>query len=232
MSRIKIFPLALLMGVACLQPHFAFAQDQDQTKKDAVEGGGSNHGEKTAPKASKQAKRSPQQGAMNGGGSEIKNNGGQAEKNDRKGSFATQNGGVVDQSVQKTNRSKTYQSQSASVSVQGNRSNHYNGQWVEGDTHSDWDRNGIHNWNHHDYRWYDGGWLIVESGGDSSGYYETGAIVVQVKEALAHQGYYEGHFTETYGPHTRRAVSNYQTDKGLPVTGEIDGPLLGSLGLQ
>jgi len=57
-------------------------------------------------------------------------------------------------------------------------------------------------------------------------------MVIRVKQSLAQQGYYKGHFTETIGMHTRQAISNYESDKGLPVNGQIDGPLIASLGLE
>jgi len=34
------------------------------------------------------------------------------------------------------------------------------------------------------------------------------------------------------GPMTRAAIANYQRDTGLAITSAIDGPTLGSLGLE
>ena len=146
---------------------------------------------------------------------------------------------VNNQNIQRTNRSQSQQNQPSGFTVQGNRSNQYNGQWVAGNTHSDWDRNTNHEWNNHDYRWHDGGWLIFNAnptlayvGSGSPGYYQTGSLVISVKHSLADQGYYNGHFSATVGPRTRQAISNYESDKGLQVNGQIDGPLLASLGLE
>jgi peptidoglycan hydrolase-like protein with peptidoglycan-binding domain len=57
------------------------------------------------------------------------------------------------------------------------------------------------------------------------------ATPVAVQRRLAHLGYYHGAIDGEIGPHSRRAIRRYQADHGLPVTGEIDRPLLRSLGL-
>jgi hypothetical protein len=57
-------------------------------------------------------------------------------------------------------------------------------------------------------------------------------MVIKVKESLAQQGYYKGHFTERIGAHTRQPISNYESDNGLQVNGQIDGHLSASLGLE
>ena len=220
----------MAVGLGCLLlPVSVFAQDQDQGKQGAEVKGG-DHGGKG--EATKEVKKGPQRDVTGGAGKAE-----HATKTDRTvdekraRDTSTQSTSVSHQEIQRSSSTETAVSRDRSISVKGDRSNHYNGQWIAADTHSDWDQNSVHVWNNHHYRWYDGGWLIIddESG---PGYYETGSIVVRVKQSLAQAGYYQGHFTETIGPHTRRAISNYQSAKGLPVTGHIDGPLLGSLGLQ
>jgi hypothetical protein len=138
---------------------------------------------------------------------------------------------VAKQSDKQINQAQSQQKQSVSVVVQGTQANHYNNQWVVASTHSDWDVSINHSWNNHEYRYYDGGWLIITTS-ESPGYYQSDALVIRVKQSLAQQGYYTGHFTGTVGPHTRLAISNYESANGLQVNGQIDGPLLASLGLQ
>ena len=52
-----------------------------------------------------------------------------------------------------------------------------------------------------------------------------------VQSALRRRGYYHGSIDGDIGPGTRSAIRTYQSDRGLPVTGQIDGRLLNSLGL-
>ena len=137
---------------------------------------------------------------------------------------STRNIATTSQRVQRSSQRQSQQSQSSTFTVQGSRSDHYNGQWVAGNTHRDWDRNGYHQWNNNDYRWYDGGWLII-----NAGYYQTGSIVREVKTSLAQDGYYNGHINDHIGPRTRLAISNYESDNGLPGNGRINEPLLASL---
>lgn len=132
-----------------------------------------------------------------------------------------------------------------------NRSNNYGGRWSAGYTHPGWNRGVGHYWNNHYYRWYDGGWLNVDGGfwpGYGYGYdypyygynyynqpYNNqpayAAIAANVQSKLAQLGYYSGDVDGRIGPLSRQAIENYQTDQGLPVTGNIDQPLLHSLGL-
>jgi peptidoglycan hydrolase-like protein with peptidoglycan-binding domain len=55
--------------------------------------------------------------------------------------------------------------------------------------------------------------------------------VVRVQDALRARKYYQGIVDGVNGPATKAAVRAYQIDRGLPVTGRIDGLLLGDLGL-
>ncbi len=57
------------------------------------------------------------------------------------------------------------------------------------------------------------------------------SIQVAVQRRLAHLGYYHGAIDGEIGPHSHRAIRRYQADHGLRVTGDIDRPLLRSLGL-
>jgi len=53
-----------------------------------------------------------------------------------------------------------------------------------------------------------------------------------VQMALTRSGYYNGPIDGNIGPMSRRAISNYQADRGFRVTGYPDSTLLNSLGLQ
>jgi hypothetical protein len=62
-------------------------------------------------------------------------------------------------------------------------------------------------------------------------YAEEGSVEIDVQRALVHTGYYSGPVDGAVGPQTRAAIRAYQADRGLPVTGRIDGSLLRSLHL-
>jgi peptidoglycan hydrolase-like protein with peptidoglycan-binding domain len=72
------------------------------------------------------------------------------------------------------------------------------------------------------------------------GYYDSGTTTYSaadststaVQEALSEQGYYGGAIDGIVGPATTAAISAYQRDHGLPVTGSIDANLLRSLGIS
>lgn len=55
--------------------------------------------------------------------------------------------------------------------------------------------------------------------------------VVRVQDALRARRYYRGIVDGVNGPATKAAVRSYQIDRGLPVTGRIDGLLISDLGL-
>lgn len=57
----------------------------------------------------------------------------------------------------------------------------------------------------------------------------TPEVVSSVQDALNNLGYAAGPVDGLIGNRTRNAISAYQTDVGLPVTGEIDAALLESL---
>ena len=56
-------------------------------------------------------------------------------------------------------------------------------------------------------------------------------VTVNVQEALAAAGYYDGPIDGELGPMTREAIANYQTDNGLAITSAIDEPTLATMGL-
>lgn len=57
-------------------------------------------------------------------------------------------------------------------------------------------------------------------------------LSVDVQRALARRGFYRGEIDGDIGPGSRAAIRSYQYDRGLEVTGRIDGSLLRSLGLS
>lgn len=61
--------------------------------------------------------------------------------------------------------------------------------------------------------------------------YPSHSVQIDVQRALAKRGYYGGVIDGDIGPRTRAAIRAYQVDRGLPVTGVIDTPLLRSLRL-
>ena len=56
-------------------------------------------------------------------------------------------------------------------------------------------------------------------------------VTVNVQEALAAAGYYDGPIDGVLGPMTREAIAAYQADNGLAVTSAIDEPTLATMGL-
>ncbi len=57
------------------------------------------------------------------------------------------------------------------------------------------------------------------------------SIAASVQMALSRQGYYRGPVDGDLGPMSRRAIANYQADRGLRVTGYPNNSLFESLGL-
>lgn len=58
-----------------------------------------------------------------------------------------------------------------------------------------------------------------------------GQVIANVQSALQEQGYYHDAVDGLIGPNTRAALSQFQRDRGLPITAAIDGPTLQALGL-
>lgn len=57
------------------------------------------------------------------------------------------------------------------------------------------------------------------------------SMAASVQMALSRQGYYRGPIDGDLGPMSRRAIANYQADRGLRVTGYPSNSLFESLGL-
>ncbi len=61
---------------------------------------------------------------------------------------------------------------------------------------------------------------------------DPGQVIANVQAQLQRDGYYRGELDGLFGPMTRQALLNFQSDNGLEPTGEIDQTTLDSLGLQ
>jgi hypothetical protein len=57
------------------------------------------------------------------------------------------------------------------------------------------------------------------------------SILVQAQSQLSTLGYYGGAVDGSFGPMTSRAISQYQADYGLRITGRLDRATLKSLGI-
>jgi hypothetical protein len=208
------------------------AQDQGPDAKDKGAAGDSAKGAGKELKSGKQAETGTKKSMeSNPNASSAKSYGSKEVNITRSTDAGTLNDSNTRQSVRQTNRNQSSFSRSTAFAVQGNQSNHYNGQWVSADNHADWDVHAEHSWNHHNYRYYDGGWLIITT--DSAPVaYASGSIDSSVQASLAQQGYYHGSIDGDIGPGSRRAIAHYEADNGLPVNGIIDEPLLVSLRLN
>jgi len=239
MTRFTLFSVVLTASLACL-PIAAHAQ-QDQNPNDKkVDKGATQHPGKPAPKAIQKSPGTPVANTVHTnqfhkttnpsqGQSTVNTNG---PKTFQKTSVnAVNNQAVTTTSQTGTHRSRTGQAQAQAqtqfTAPQGNQANHYGGRWIAGDTHADWGNSGEHYWNHHHYRWYDGGWLIIDPG-----YSSGGSVGAAVQQRLSEQGYYNGPVDGEVGPGTSRAIANYQADHDLRPTGHISHSLLDSLGLE
>lgn len=56
-------------------------------------------------------------------------------------------------------------------------------------------------------------------------------VIINVQGALRDLGYYNGNLTGSLGPTTRHAISAFQNDYGLDVTGTVDEATVAALGL-
>ena len=61
---------------------------------------------------------------------------------------------------------------------------------------------------------------------------EADSEVASVQQALTSQGYYRGPIDGSFGPMTHDAITAYERDHRLPMTGAIDDTLLRSLDLE
>ena len=69
---------------------------------------------------------------------------------------------------------------------------------------------------------------------DQNGYVDQSAnsTVAAVQERLAREGSYRGQIDGVFGPETRAAIANYQSNHGLRVTGALTNETLAALGLR
>jgi peptidoglycan hydrolase-like protein with peptidoglycan-binding domain len=75
----------------------------------------------------------------------------------------------------------------------------------------------------------------AEPGGsdlDTSNYDGTTWLSMEVQQALAREGYYDGPADGVVGTDTHVAISSYQQEHRLPITGTINMRLLIALGLR
>lgn len=135
---------------------------------------------------------------------------GKSQRNQTRDTFSQQRNQTQASSSQPRNRTGVYsnqqqiQAQTYFNQQQYYRSNHYGGFWFAENTHNDWNRNDQHYWNRHNYRWYDGGWLIIDAG--YRPYYSSrGSIASEVQLGLEDQGYYRGPIDGDIGPGTCNA---------------------------
>ena len=91
--------------------------------------------------------------------------------------------------------------------------------------------------------WYDGWWYPAWGYDSYYSYYDYNGpiygydglqpdeVIANVQAALQQMGYYSYAVDGVLGPATEAAISSYQRDYGLPVTGAIDAATVTSLGL-
>jgi hypothetical protein len=231
MNRTAILPLAIIAGLY-LQPLALRAQDEGQDMKDKTSAGHPAKAEAKDLKSAKHAEDGTERSkGPNPDASFAKSRGSKDVNITRSTDAGTLNDSNTRRSVQQTESNQSSTDRSSTFAVRGNQSNHYDGQWVSADSHGDWDVHSEHNWHHHHYRYYDGGWLLIdiEPSPDIAGGGSTGS---NVQASLAQQGYYHGPIDGDIGPGTRRAIAHYEVDNGLPPNGVIDEPLLVSLKLE
>jgi hypothetical protein len=114
--------------------------------------------------------------------------------------------------------------------------------------HRDWDRHHGHFFQNRFFVFDDGFWFGLDPwfypyddyyASDDQDYYGYDASTVPysvsmvgtVQSDLARQGYYRGMIDGVYGPQTRVAITRYQSNHGLQVTGSLTTATLRSLGL-
>ena len=57
-------------------------------------------------------------------------------------------------------------------------------------------------------------------------------VIYNVQRALKELGYYTGPLNASLGPATRAAISAFQQDNDLEITGVVDAPIVEALGLE
>ncbi len=73
---------------------------------------------------------------------------------------------------------------------------------------------------------------VYEDYGYDPGYRGYDDPLAEVQVELARRGYYRGVIDGVIGPASRSAIRRYQYDRGYPVTGRVDYPLLRMLGIR
>jgi hypothetical protein len=100
-----------------------------------------------------------------------------------------------------------------------------------------WDRNRYYSWNNHRYHWFNNSWVIITPSYDYDYVDSYDApiiadnIVTSVQAELSRRGYDPGPVDGVIGSRTRDALAQFQSDRGLAITGRIDQPTLLALGL-
>jgi hypothetical protein len=111
--------------------------------------------------------------------------------------------------------------------------------------HRDWDRRHEHFFRNRFFVFEDGFWFGLDNGFypyddyypyDDQDYYASAdpysvSTVSTVQSDLAKRGYYRGVIDGVYGPQTRAALTRYQSNRGLQVTGSLTTATLRSLGV-
>lgn len=72
----------------------------------------------------------------------------------------------------------------------------------------------------------------LERSGQTAALSQDKEVVRQVQEQLKSSGYDVGQVDGIYGPQTRQALTQYQKDKGLTASGEIDQQLLAGMDID
>ena len=83
-----------------------------------------------------------------------------------------------------------------------------------------------------DYGYPYGSYYTEPAPYSSPGYDSSESLAISVQDELTRLGYSPGPIDGVIGPQTRDAIADFQNDHRLPVTGQIDAPLLQALGLQ
>jgi len=120
----------------------------------------------------------------------------------------------------------------------GHRCHFFNGAWFIFDI-------GFDPWWYYPYDYYAYYPYYYEPDYYDSGYYGDGygyrnnyvdqssnPPVAAVQEQLAREGYYRGQIDGVFGPETRAAIAEFQSNRGLRVTGSLTQQTLAALGLR
>jgi len=117
-------------------------------------------------------------------------------------------------------------------------------------TWRDWDHGRTHRWHNHNFRWFNGDWVIIDPGVPYDyGYYgsdyggpevysdytystpDSGSLVMSAQDRLNRLGYSAGPVDGVFGAQTRDAIADFQNDNNLPASGNLDTATVRALGL-